>query len=764
MYKTLLFGMAGLTGALLTALLLGEPLWWLLRPAKRPPPAPEMRVSASPEVVVDQGRKNRFGIHIVRSHFQGPVQLVCRDLPVGVKAADVTLARNQEQADIEVIAGADAWGGEKEVTVIARASGAEGSQPIEGKAQVRIRVDIPPPPQVDILFVLDVTGSMQPQIDGVKRSIVGFADELEKRRLDARVGLLAFRDRLINEESVVLQFPQKDKPEMMGPFTYDRKRFQEEVGKLKASGGGDEPESSLDALALASRQPFRESANKVLIHITDASPHVPDKEIKSFSELNDILRAKKINQLHLILPSKFKMTYAPLHEAVSGSFFDLLEVGKTSDALSKFLPVVGREVAWTAEASKPPRRLPAATPPPPPAKGVQSSEEYVAGSGGRLVLLASLWTALVAAGICLALIAGQVRYTRQTWPRATEITQGLVGGLLVGGLGGLAAEVLFQITTSGQGLALEQLYRVGGWTLLGTLAGLGMAYFVPNLAVIKGMVGGALGGAAASGFQMLTQSLGAIGDSAGRLIGAAALGLCLGLMVALVERLFRRIWLEVRSPTGGVRSINLGAEPVYVGSDSRRCTVFVPQAPGRALRYILRGDQVELLDVVHEQTFLVGPGDHRQVGAASIVVCGGLVASSQVAQRPVVAASPPQTALPHQQHDVAVQWHGGPTWRLYLSTGQIVGLALGTRLGGSALPGLSPQGSDGVTAGITSHPQQPGTMGLTNYSRQTWAATLPTGENCYVEPGRTIRLASGTRINFGPVMGELRQETALAAR
>ena len=49
---------------------------------------------------------------------------------------------------------------------------------------------------VDVMFVLDVTGSMQLAINGVRDGIIEFAHELETRKLDARVGLVAFRDRL----------------------------------------------------------------------------------------------------------------------------------------------------------------------------------------------------------------------------------------------------------------------------------------------------------------------------------------------------------------------------------------------------------------------------------------------------------------------------------------------------------------------------------------------------------------------------------------
>jgi hypothetical protein len=58
----------------------------------------------------------------------------------------------------------------------------------------------------DVLFVLDCTGSMQGEIDAIKDAITSFADTIEKDGVRVRVGLVEFRDRLINEEHRALAF------------------------------------------------------------------------------------------------------------------------------------------------------------------------------------------------------------------------------------------------------------------------------------------------------------------------------------------------------------------------------------------------------------------------------------------------------------------------------------------------------------------------------------------------------------------------------
>ncbi|MBI3301245.1 MAG: FHA domain-containing protein [Deltaproteobacteria bacterium] len=111
---------------------------------------------------------------------------------------------------------------------------------------------------VDIVVVFDITESMQPYIDGLKEATIDFADRLAKANRDYRLGLVTFEDYVVREDPV---------------FTRSAREFKSWVGALQASGGGDIPEDSLDALMAASRFPFRPDAQAVVILITDAPNH-----------------------------------------------------------------------------------------------------------------------------------------------------------------------------------------------------------------------------------------------------------------------------------------------------------------------------------------------------------------------------------------------------------------------------------------------------------------------------------------------------------
>jgi von Willebrand factor type A domain/zinc-ribbon domain len=175
----------------------------------------------------------------------------------------------------------------------------------------------------DIMFVLDCTGSMQGEIEAIKDAIISFANTIESDGVRVRVGLIEFRDRLIQEEHRVLTFNGET-------FTSDAVVFRNEVAKLRAGGGGDEPESSLDAILLALRQPFTNTGSKVIVLVTDAPPHIPDIETQNIDQVTQAIRNTGVQQLYLIIRTQEQSSqvYLKLLEGARGLAFEL---GKGDD-------------------------------------------------------------------------------------------------------------------------------------------------------------------------------------------------------------------------------------------------------------------------------------------------------------------------------------------------------------------------------------------------------------------------------------------------
>jgi len=160
----------------------------------------------------------------------------------------------------------------------------------------------------DIIFVLDVTGSMSDEIDEVKNNIIEFADSLSYRGIDYRLGMVTFLDVIEN----------------IYPFTTDVQYFQSLVSQQHAHGGADEPENSLQALIEATKYPFRQNANRVVIWITDATYHEND----TYTSLtkNDVITALLSMGLivHAIGPESNKSSYYdPIIIPTGGNFYDI---------------------------------------------------------------------------------------------------------------------------------------------------------------------------------------------------------------------------------------------------------------------------------------------------------------------------------------------------------------------------------------------------------------------------------------------------------
>ncbi|MCX6725832.1 MAG: VWA domain-containing protein [Candidatus Shapirobacteria bacterium] len=116
---------------------------------------------------------------------------------------------------------------------------------------------------VDLVFVIDTTGSMNDKIDGLLKTCTEFVEELSELNLNQQMAIVSFGDLFI----------PGDRTEIF-PFTEDITKFKEELKLMpRNSGGGNEGESPLEALETALSLSFRPNAVKAFILVTDDSAH-----------------------------------------------------------------------------------------------------------------------------------------------------------------------------------------------------------------------------------------------------------------------------------------------------------------------------------------------------------------------------------------------------------------------------------------------------------------------------------------------------------
>jgi hypothetical protein len=113
---------------------------------------------------------------------------------------------------------------------------------------------------LDVYFAIDVTGSMQINIDTIKASVVEFAKSLKEKGFDPNLGFIPFRDTL--------------EPQLN--LTKDMEAFVKFVETQQAAGGGDANEASLLGVKQAVESIVSEGkddAVKAVLVITDNPGH-----------------------------------------------------------------------------------------------------------------------------------------------------------------------------------------------------------------------------------------------------------------------------------------------------------------------------------------------------------------------------------------------------------------------------------------------------------------------------------------------------------
>jgi Mg-chelatase subunit ChlD len=155
---------------------------------------------------------------------------------------------------------------------------------------------------VDVVFLMDITSSMGPYIKGLKQNCNDFADQVRKRGLDCRLGLIGFGDVEYNEPILVFE------------PTDDLNEFQSNVSKLVLTNGGDPPESSVEAIEKALEMEFRPHTRVCFIHITDANCHHAER----IPELAEALKEKSV-LTYVISQQGLRRLYEPL--CVNGGAF-----------------------------------------------------------------------------------------------------------------------------------------------------------------------------------------------------------------------------------------------------------------------------------------------------------------------------------------------------------------------------------------------------------------------------------------------------------
>ena len=173
---------------------------------------------------------------------------------------------------------------------------------------------------VDLVMCIDGTGSMGHLIEEVKSSALQFYEKLEsmmskkEKVIDQlRAKVIVFRDYWADPQPLVMQSSE------FFNLRTQSSEFSSFVSGITATGGGDEPENGLEALALALQSDWEKSQDfakqrQVVVVYTDASAHSLEKGSKPSFYPQDI--PKNFDELtdywhDMPTPSKRLLLFAP---------------------------------------------------------------------------------------------------------------------------------------------------------------------------------------------------------------------------------------------------------------------------------------------------------------------------------------------------------------------------------------------------------------------------------------------------------------------
>jgi hypothetical protein len=121
-----------------------------------------------------------------------------------------------------------------------------------------------PSPELDLVFVMDATGSMSAAIKAVHDYALTIAHTFRiNQKLQLRIACICYRDPIDSRRDI----------HGIHQFTESILEFQKFVERVKAVGGGDDPEDYVGAMNAILSLEWRPTANRGIVWIADTNAH-----------------------------------------------------------------------------------------------------------------------------------------------------------------------------------------------------------------------------------------------------------------------------------------------------------------------------------------------------------------------------------------------------------------------------------------------------------------------------------------------------------
>lgn len=187
---------------------------------------------------------------------------------------------------------------------------------------------------VDLVFVIDTTGSMSDKIKGLLQTSAKFVDRFGKLQMDSRIAIVAFGDLTVKGDKIVAT-----------SFTSNLETTKNSLKKIpRFSGGGNRGESSLEAMQKAMALDFRSNVVKVLLLMTD-EPALENRNLK----VGDVMKDLQYREMLTFVVSTPEKYYKEMAARNGGKWYKISSHTDFTDLLEMFGDIAERVSDTVAE-------------------------------------------------------------------------------------------------------------------------------------------------------------------------------------------------------------------------------------------------------------------------------------------------------------------------------------------------------------------------------------------------------------------------------
>lgn len=185
-----------------------------------------------------------------------------------------------------------------------------------------VAIDEPAPVRLEMVFVVDTTGSMSGLIEGAKQRIWGIVNQvMQEPHSSVQIGLVAYRDRGDDYVTQIL------------PLTEDLDKVYTTLMNYEADGGGDTSEDVRTALAAGLNNAgwSLEASNltQIIFLVGDAPPHddYDDATDTLVTAANAVQRGIIVNTIQCGVAAETTRVWRSIAERGKGQYFAIAQSG-----------------------------------------------------------------------------------------------------------------------------------------------------------------------------------------------------------------------------------------------------------------------------------------------------------------------------------------------------------------------------------------------------------------------------------------------------